>query len=80
MDIMKISVRIITFYKNKNSCRKYLGSGLIKGVGPKFAQRIVKKFGVESFTVIEDNIELLREVEGIGSIKKPGKSACLLIF
>ena len=46
---------------------KYLGSGLIKGVGPKFAQRIVKKFGVDSFTVIEDNIELLREVEGIGN-------------
>jgi len=46
---------------------KYLGSGLIKGVGPKFAQRIVKKFGVDSFTVIEDNIELLIEVDGIGT-------------
>jgi exodeoxyribonuclease V alpha subunit len=45
---------------------KYLGSGLIKGVGPKFAKRIVQKFGVETFTVIEDNVELLIEVEGIG--------------
>ena len=45
---------------------KYLGSGLIKGVGPKFAKRIVQKYGVDTFTVIEDNIELLIEVEGIG--------------
>lgn len=45
---------------------KYLGSGLIKGVGPKFAKRIVQKYGVDTFTIIEDNIELLIEVEGIG--------------
>ena len=45
---------------------KYLGSGLVKGVGPKFAKRIVQKFGVDTFTVIEDNIQLLVEVEGIG--------------
>lgn len=45
---------------------KYLGSGLIKGVGPKFAKRIVQKYGVDTFTVIEDNVELLIEVEGIG--------------
>lgn len=45
---------------------KYLGSGLIKGVGPKFAKRIVQKYGVDTFTVIEDNVQLLIEVEGIG--------------
>lgn len=45
---------------------KYLGSGLIKGVGPKFAKRIVQKFGVDTFSVIEDNVQLLIEVEGIG--------------
>ena len=45
---------------------KYLGSGLIKGVGPKFAKKIVQKYGVDTFTVIEDNIELLIEIEGIG--------------
>lgn len=45
---------------------KYLGSGLIKGVGPKFAKRIVQKYGADTFTVIEDNVELLAEVEGIG--------------
>ena len=45
---------------------KYLGSGLIKGVGPKFAKKIVQKYGVDTFVVIEDNIELLIEIEGIG--------------
>ncbi len=45
---------------------KYLGSGLIKGVGPKFARRIVQKYGVDTFAIIEDNVELLAEIEGIG--------------
>ena len=34
-----------------------VGSVLIKGVGPKFAKRIVQKFGTDTFTVIEDNEE-----------------------
>ncbi len=46
---------------------KYLGSGLIKGVGPKFAKKIVQKYGVDTFVVIEDNVGLLIEIEGIGS-------------
>lgn len=45
---------------------KYLGSGLIKGVGPKFAKRIVQKYGIATFSIIEDNVELLMEIEGIG--------------
>ena len=45
---------------------KYLGSGLIKGVGPKFAKKIVQKYGTDTFTVIEDNVEVLIEIEGIG--------------
>ncbi|MBQ9438315.1 MAG: ATP-dependent RecD-like DNA helicase [Lachnospiraceae bacterium] len=45
---------------------KYLGSGLIKGVGPKFAKKIVQKYGVDTFTVIEGNVEVLIEIEGIG--------------
>lgn len=45
---------------------KYLGSGLIKGVGPRFAQRIVRKFGTDTIEVIENEIGRLREVEGIG--------------
>lgn len=45
---------------------KYLGSGLIKGVGPKYAKKIVQKFQADTFAVIENNIELLIEIEGIG--------------
>ena len=45
---------------------KYLGSGLIKGVGPKFAKRIVGLFGTETLDVIECEIFRLKEVEGIG--------------
>ena len=45
---------------------KYLGSGLVKGIGPKFAKLIVTKFGLETIDVIESNIERLYEVPGIG--------------
>ena len=45
---------------------KYLGSGLIKGVGPKFAARIVKQFGAETFDIIDETPERLIEVEGLG--------------
>ncbi len=45
---------------------KYLGSGLIKGVGPKFAKRIVNLFGMDTISVIEDTPERLNEVNGIG--------------
>jgi len=46
--------------------QKYLGSGLIKGIGPIMATRIVKVFGKETLDVIEDEIEKLKQVEGIG--------------
>lgn len=45
---------------------KYLGSGLVKGIGPKFAKLIVNKFGLETIDVIENDIERLYEVAGIG--------------
>lgn len=48
---------------------KYLGSGLIKGVGPKFAKRIVQKFGKDTLDVIEEQPDLLIEVEGIGRVR-----------
>ena len=46
--------------------QKYLGSGLIKGIGPIMAKRIVKKFGRQTLDVIEHEIEKLAQVEGIG--------------
>ena len=48
---------------------KYLGSGLVKGVGPKFAGRIVRQFGVDTLNVIEEEPDRLLEVEGIGRIR-----------
>ena len=45
---------------------KYLGSGLVHGIGKKFAKRIVKAFGVETLRVIDEEPRRLREVEGIG--------------
>ena len=44
---------------------KYLGSGLIKGVGPVTAKRIVAHFGLETLNIIEHHIERLSEVNGI---------------
>jgi len=46
--------------------RKYLGSGLIKGIGPIMAKRIVERFGTETLDVIDKEIEKLGEVDGIG--------------
>ena len=47
--------------------RRYLGSGLIKGIGPVTAKRIVDHFGSESLQVIESDPERLVEVEGLGA-------------
>lgn len=46
---------------------KYLGSGLIKGIGPHFAHQLVTAFGAEVFDVIERTPELLQTLEGIGA-------------
>ncbi|MHB8993304.1 MAG: helix-hairpin-helix domain-containing protein, partial [Chloroflexota bacterium] len=46
--------------------RRYLGSGLIKGVGPVTATRIVDQFGLETLEVIEREPQRLREVPGLG--------------
>lgn len=47
--------------------RKYLGSGLVRGVGPVTAGRIVDHFGLQILEVIESSPHLLREVPGIGA-------------
>jgi exodeoxyribonuclease V alpha subunit len=47
--------------------KKYLGSGLIKGVGPVTAERIVNHFGLGTLDIVEQEIERLREVDGVGA-------------
>lgn len=45
---------------------RYLGSGLIKGVGPAFASRIVAHFGLKTLDILEKHPERLAEVPGLG--------------
>jgi len=46
--------------------QRYLGSGLIKGIGPVMAERMVKHFGVDIMHIIDDSPERLIEVDGLG--------------
>jgi len=46
--------------------KKYLSSGLIKGIGPKFAEKLVTKFGAQTLEVIDKEPDRLFEVEGVG--------------
>ena len=48
---------------------RYLGSGMVKGIGPVYAGRLVKAFGAAVFDIIEQTPARLREVEGIGEIR-----------
>jgi exodeoxyribonuclease V alpha subunit len=48
---------------------KYLGSGLVRGVGKVMAERLVKHFGLETLEVIDQKPERLPEVEGIGPVR-----------
>jgi exodeoxyribonuclease V alpha subunit len=53
--------------------RRYLGSGLIKGIGPVMAERMVAHFGVDIMHIIDDSPERLIEVDGLG----PKRSAMI---
>lgn len=55
--------------KDSASMERYLGSGAIKGVGAALAARIVKKFGDDTFRIIEEEPERLAEVKGISERK-----------
>ncbi|MCR4401999.1 MAG: ATP-dependent RecD-like DNA helicase [Firmicutes bacterium] len=48
---------------------RYLGSGLIKGIGPATAKKLVSHFGLDALDVIEREPERLTEVEGVGPVK-----------
>ena len=53
---------------------KYLGSGMIRGIGPVYAQKLVRAFGETVFEVIEAEPDRLREVTGIGPVRAPESS------
>ncbi len=48
---------------------KYLGSGLVPGIGPEMAHRIVRRFGLDTLRVIEEEGRRLTEVEGVGPVR-----------
>jgi exodeoxyribonuclease V alpha subunit len=48
---------------------KYLGSGMIRGIGPVYAKKMVKAFGEKVFDIIEAEPDRLREVTGIGAVR-----------
>ncbi len=58
--------------KTKGGLKSYLSSGLIKGIGPVTAARIVDHFGLDTLDVLENEPHRLEEVEGIGSKKAAG--------
>lgn len=47
--------------------RKFLSSGIVKGIGEKMAEKIVNKFGVEVFRVLDEESGRLREIKGLGA-------------
>ena len=49
----------------KQGIYRYLASGVIKGIGPKLAERLVKEFGEETFSVLESQPERLAQMKGI---------------
>jgi exodeoxyribonuclease V alpha subunit len=51
---------------------KYLGSGMIRGIGPAYARKLVRAFGIQVFDVIEVEPHRLREVAGIGPKRAGG--------
>lgn len=55
--------------KDSAGMERYLGSGAIKGVGAALAARIVKKFGDDTFRIIEEEPERLSEIKGISDRK-----------
>ena len=64
-----LSLRVIP-PSTLDGIEKYLGSGMVKGIGPHFARKLVGAFGERVFDVIEDNPNRLLELEGIGPKRK----------
>lgn len=65
----KIESYVVEMPEDIYSVERYLGSGVIKGIGPSLAGRIVKKFKEDTFRIIEEEPERLAEVKGISEKK-----------
>ena len=62
-------IRVLSYQEKEPedsmAVERYLGSGAIKGIGPALAARIVKKFGEDTFRILEEEPERIAEVKGI---------------
>ena len=56
--------------------KKYLGSGLIKGIGPAYAGRIVEKFGIDTLNIIDQSPQKLLEIAGLGGKRVEKIKSC----
>ncbi len=65
----KVESANISYPTTDSGIIKYLGSGMLRGIGPVTAKRIVSKFGETTLDIFDNNISRLIEVEGIGKKK-----------
>jgi exodeoxyribonuclease V alpha subunit len=65
----KVDHFTMTLPASAGGIEKFLASGLVKGIGPVLAARIVGKFGAETIDILTRDPEKLREVEGVGAVK-----------
>lgn len=56
--------------------KKYLGSGLIKGIGPKFAERIVDLFGKDTLAILDEAPNRMSEIKGLGKKRLESIMSC----
>ena len=66
---LKINSVSLVVPSTVNGIEKYLSSGLIPHIGPKTARKIVDRFGLDTFDIIQYNPERLKEIDGIGEKK-----------
>ncbi|NOX32882.1 MAG: ATP-dependent RecD-like DNA helicase [Deltaproteobacteria bacterium] len=69
-DQLKVEVYKVVLPATVSGIRKYLGSGMIKGVGKSLADKIVDHFKERTLDIIENEPEKLKEIHGIGNAKK----------
>ncbi|MBN2573680.1 MAG: ATP-dependent RecD-like DNA helicase [Deltaproteobacteria bacterium] len=65
--------RVVSFTElspqTQDGIKRYLGAGLVKGIGPEMAARIVARFGENTLRILDERPERLREVPGIGAAR-----------
>ena len=65
----KIAAYEETLPATMSGIKKYLKSGIVKGIGPSTAHKMINRFGAETFEIIEKYPEKLLEIEGVGPAK-----------